>query len=203
VNLDLEEITNKGQMSGPVMHLTYAPLIETTHQKRRTYGEDGIGKFLEAAITGLRNAGLRIPELAGVKQDDPESHSVQLVWPRLLPMGEDDKAAAVTRWATEFQGGTMSHERIIEFTAEIEDVEDVDKLKAELAEVSAAAEEGQKQLVGPEEPDENEQDAQQHDQAVGGLKEGMFTVNEARQKVGHKPVIGGNTRKSLNPPKGK
>lgn len=189
VAFDPEDITNKGQMSQAVMALVFAPLIESTHQKRRTYGEDGIGKFMESAAKGLRNAGASLPELGGVNPDDHDTFSVQLVWPKMLPMSEEEKLSAIQRWDLEINGATMTHERIIERVAEMEGVEDLDKLKEELKPLAEARAAGVEQMVGPQETEPPDaKDDRTHARAAQGFEKGLLKRDEARQMIGKPPV---------------
>ncbi len=135
VDVRHEEITNKGNLTQAVLTQIYAPLIETTEEKRKTYGEDGIAKFLERCALGLKTLGVKEAGLKGVSADREESYDVQLAWPDYFPLSEDEKTARVTRIDTEVAGGYNTRERAVEEIAKTEGIEDVAKLKQELAEV--------------------------------------------------------------------
>lgn len=57
VDLDAEEITNKGNLSTPVLTFMFQPIIGAIEEKRVNYGEEGICKFLELVVGGLKNCG--------------------------------------------------------------------------------------------------------------------------------------------------
>lgn len=47
VEIHQGEVTNKGNLTQAVLSQLYAPLIEATDEKRKTYGDDGIAVFLK------------------------------------------------------------------------------------------------------------------------------------------------------------
>lgn len=135
VDVRPDEITNKGNLTSAVMSQLYAPLIETTEEKRKTYGEDGVAKFLERCAVGLANAGLTgrrsVPR---INIADEDNFDVQLKWPDFFALPEDEKTARVTRIISEVDNALMPPERAIEEVAKVEGIEDVDTMKEELAE---------------------------------------------------------------------
>ncbi len=150
VEVDQAEITNKGNMTQAVLTQVYAPLIELTGEKRKTYGEDGVCKFLELVAVGLKNAGMPVDEVAGVDPGNHETYDVQIGWPDYFALTEDEKTAQVTRVEQEVGAGLNTHERAIETVARVENIEDVGKLKDELKATVNAAEEGRMQRLGPQ-----------------------------------------------------
>lgn len=142
VEVDQAEFTNKGNLTQAVLSQLYGPQIEITEEKRTTYGEDGICKFLETCAVGLTNAGLRIPELKGVNPQDHDTYDVTLKWPAYFALAEEEKLSVVTRLNTEVSSHLMSQERAVEAVAVLEGVEDVADL---LEEVTAQREAAQAQ----------------------------------------------------------
>lgn len=126
--VSLEEITNKGNLTQAVLTQLYAPLIEATEEKRKTYGEDGICKFLEKCCVGLRNLGVSgLPEFSS-----DESFSVTLQWPHYFEHTEDEKLAEVQRISLEESCGYTTRSRAIRAVASMEGLEDVPDLVEEL-----------------------------------------------------------------------
>lgn len=131
VDVRTDEVTNKGNMTQAVLSQLYAPLIEATSEKRKTYGEDGICKFLERCAIGLKNLGAKEDGIEDVGIDNEESHDVQLTWPDYFESTDDEKSARVSRLIQERDAGWMTDERAIETVAEMEGIEDVTKFKTE------------------------------------------------------------------------
>lgn len=132
VDLDPAEITNNGRLTGAVFHFIYAPLIELTAEKRKTYGEDGLAPFLEACAVGLRRAGVPLEAVREVDEEDEASFDVQLRWPPLFDLSEEEKAQALERVRAERDAGLTTAERAVEMMAVVEGVSDVQTLKREL-----------------------------------------------------------------------
>lgn len=152
VEVDPESFTNKGNMTQSVLAQLYGPLVEITREKRQCQGEDGAGKFLETVIRGMANLGRGPREFRGVQVDDPESYSVELCWPDLLPTSEDEKTAKVTRLKSEAEAGWMPPERAAGMVAHIEGVEDVEAFEDEIQALLAAKAEEAAEPIEPAEP---------------------------------------------------
>lgn len=131
VDSDPELITNKGNLTSVVMKFIFAPLISATQEKRKTYGEDGICKFLENVCVGLKNLG--VPEFKGVRPDDLSTYDVQLKWPPYFEPTEDEKQTLTNTTAIQVEKGYITQERAIERVASAEGIQDVNTLKEELA----------------------------------------------------------------------
>jgi hypothetical protein len=140
VEVDPSEFTNKGNLTQAVLSQLYGPLIELTGEKRKTYGEDGICKFLENVCVGLKRSGIRIPELDSVIPDDHNTFDVTLKWPDYFALTEEEKLSVVTRMNTEVSTHLMSHERAVETVAVLEGVDDVADLLEEVKQQQADAE---------------------------------------------------------------
>jgi len=134
VEVHQSEITNKGNLTQAVLTQLHGPLVETTEEKRKTYGDQGIARFLENCILGLSRLGLKgkIPGLEKVKEANPETYSVRLRWPDFFDLGEIEKLTRVERLALEEEAGYLTHERAVRMVASSELIEDVDKLVEEM-----------------------------------------------------------------------
>lgn len=123
VFLHPEDITNKGNLTRGVLLQTYQPLIEITNEKRESYGENGVCKFLETMSRGLFNAGVK-GWSAGV--------DVKAVWPDLFENTEDDLKAMTERYSLAVNSGFIDRARAAKELAQAEGVEDPDDLVAEV-----------------------------------------------------------------------
>lgn len=127
VEINQGEVTNKGNLTQAVLSQLYAPLIEATNEKRKTYGDEGIAIFLKKVVNGLANAKVKGFEALG-----PEE-IISLTWSDYFPLSEDEKHTRVERLVMEEQNNYINHEeatRIIMVAEEIDDVEGmVDKMK--------------------------------------------------------------------------
>lgn len=130
VDVDTSEVGNKGNLTDAVLTQLWLPLIQTTEEKRKTYGEDGICKFLELCAIGLSNLGAK--QVKGVDAKKLESHDVKLKWSDYFPMDDEEKSARFTRLDLEVQGGYLPLERAVESVLQMEGVEDIPKAKKEL-----------------------------------------------------------------------
>lgn len=133
VKIRQDEISNKGNLTTAVLTQLYAPLIETTEEKRKTYGEDGICKFLEACAVGLTNFGAKEVKPLKVKPDNLESYDVQIKWAPYFDPSVDEQGKAIDNNQKMIDGGLLTHERAIENVAAMHQIKDVPKLKEELA----------------------------------------------------------------------
>lgn len=102
VDVNTDEITNKGNLTPAVLEQLYAPLIASTEEKRKCYGEDGVCVLLERMTLGLANAGA--PGWA-------EAKDIQAVWPPYFDDPEDQRMALATRKKFEVESGYETHER--------------------------------------------------------------------------------------------
>lgn len=132
VEVRQEDVSNKGNMTQAVLMQLYAPLISATDEKRQTYGEDWITKFLELASIGLKNAGAKGFET--VNEDVEDSYDIELKWPDYFMLTDEEKAQRVNRMTAEETAGYITHDRAVARIAEMEGISDLDALKAELEE---------------------------------------------------------------------
>lgn len=153
VMVDTSEVGNKGNLTRAVLEQLYAPLIETTDQKRRTYGDDGIAVFLERVACGLKNIGAK---MAGVESIDPakhETYDVQLRWSEYFPLDDDGKMVRFTRVSQEADAGYLPSETAIEAVLQMEEVQDIVAAKKELKAAMDRQERMREATVGQAEAD--------------------------------------------------
>lgn len=139
VELRQEDITNKGNLTSAVLSLIHAPLIEITNEKRKTYGEDGICKFLELCAVGLSN--LKAKGFPSVDVKNEDSYNVDIVWAPYFELTPDEKAAEIERVQAETTAGFINHERAVTMVAKTEGITDVKALLEEAEAAKAEAEE--------------------------------------------------------------
>lgn len=128
-----DEVTNKGNLTQAVLHQLYAPLIETTEEKRDSYGENGVCKFLETMAEGLANIGA-----AGWKA----GIDVTARWPEYFELTNEELSALVERKARMVETGFTTHERAVADIADAEGVEDIEELLKEAVPVTETDGEG-------------------------------------------------------------
>lgn len=127
VSVDQAEFTNKGNLTSAVLEQLYQPQIEITNEKRKSYGQDGLAKFLSLITQGLENAGVDLG--AGA---DAASAEVLIKFSPYFDLSEDEKAAKVARLQEEDIGGYLPHKRAIEEISQMEGRDDIEAIKAEL-----------------------------------------------------------------------
>jgi len=121
VEVDAEDITNKGNLTAAVMTQIYAPIIERTNEKRQLYGEDGFCVFMERLCIGMANLG-STAWAAGIGAD------VQIQWPPFFEQTEDEKGQLADRQLKLVEGGLTTKELAVRKIATSDDVHDVDEL---------------------------------------------------------------------------
>ncbi len=92
------EVTNHGSLTSSVMNFLFRPLIEQTDQKRQSYGEDGIAKFLETMLAGCNNAGFI---------NFGNGTDVSVVWPDHFTPTEEEMGLKGKRLVQMVEGGLM------------------------------------------------------------------------------------------------
>ena len=125
VHVSPEDITNKGNMTRAVMEQIHQPIIRATEAKRVLYGEDGYCKLFELAYQALANMGVK-----GYSQKSEVD--VQIVWPELIPIQAEDKAAVAAYYSQLVQNNVITQDKYVEAVASIEGILDVDQLKKDL-----------------------------------------------------------------------
>jgi len=128
VFFDQKEITNKGKLTMSVLVQMYNPLIETTQEKRKSYGEQGLSKFLQKARFGLANAGMK--GLTKVQHPDDPNNVVTIDWFNFFEMTAEEMFSFVDRIDTEVQQGYIDRETGIRMICNLEQIEEVDKMVA-------------------------------------------------------------------------
>ncbi len=145
VDLNAEEVTNKGALTAQVSQFLLAPLIETTNEKRGLYGEDGCSVFMERLCTGMANYGA---------EGWREAKTVETVWPNMVEFSEAEKTEAVTRQSMMVEKAFTTHERATRELAVMDGVVDVDELvedtKPLAEEIKKQADELHESTVKPE-----------------------------------------------------
>lgn len=130
VEVDQADFTNKGNLTQGVLTQLYARLIEQTEEKRKTFGEAGVERLLEAVALGLSRIGARVAR--GVRENDPGSYDVQLRWAPFFQLSENELAAATSRVIEQETAGYVDHERAVKEVALLEGRDDVDSLLDDL-----------------------------------------------------------------------
>lgn len=121
VMLRTEDITNKGNLTQSVLTQLYAPLIETTGEKRDSYGENGVCKFLETMSIGLNNLKKGFGEV-----------DVQAKWPEFFDLTEDELKILTERKTSMVGSGLITRERAVKEIARAEGMKDLDEIVKEL-----------------------------------------------------------------------
>ena len=149
VSVDQAEFTNKGNLTAAVLEQLYALLIETTQEKRKSYGQNGLEPFLEALALGLAKIGAGSEMIGPVSLANPDSWDVQVKWPAFFELSPEEKQLEVGRVQEEELAGYTSHERAIERIAQMNGITDIPALKEELeSEPRPSPTEGDPKAVG-------------------------------------------------------
>ena len=127
VDVDSAEITNKGNLTSAVLQQIYMPLIEATEEKRKSYGTDGIARFLATAARGLQNARVDL----GVT-DAEVSYKVELAWPEHFLLSQDELAGLTARTQEQVVAQFLTQDRATERIAQAEGIQDNKVLVKEL-----------------------------------------------------------------------
>ena len=122
-----EDITNKGNLTQSVLVQLYAPVIEVTNEKRKTYGDEGICRFIALMCKGLKNLG--ISEFRIYKEDNDE---FKIKWPDFFRMSADEKLAETDRMKIEVESGLITREEALKRIAVLEDIENLEDFIKEL-----------------------------------------------------------------------
>lgn len=128
VEPDSADVTNRGAMTQAVLEQLYLPLVQSTMQKRKTWGEDGLEPFLALVSRCLQKIGVDLD----VNPDKEETYEVSLGWSPLFELNQADRQLLVTRMITEVTAGFITQERAVEIISQAEGITDADALKVEL-----------------------------------------------------------------------
>jgi hypothetical protein len=128
VDLDQAEVTNKGNLTMAVLEQLYQPVIEITHEKRKSYGDDGLERFFAIVARGLANLG--VANLGAT--EDPASSRVSITWPDYFEMSEAERTIRTGRIQEQELAGFVGHSTAV---AEISQMEgrDPEAIAAEIA----------------------------------------------------------------------
>ncbi len=138
VDLDPEDVTNKGNLTSAVMIQMYAPLVERTGEKRQCYGEDGYCVLFERMAKGLSTL--------GVEGWEPVE-DIQVVWPPYFEETEDEKTLLANRQAMLVESNLTTHEMAVREIANSDGIQDIDAhLSDVLMQKKDAEEKEQKQM---------------------------------------------------------
>ena len=121
-------VSNKGNMTGAVLEQLYGPLIETTEEKRRCYGDNGVCEFLRRLMVGASNM--------KALDFDPVDE-VEIIWPNMLRLAEDELTQMVNREILMVQRGFTTQDRAVRSVAAANGVQDVRGLVNKLAKEGA------------------------------------------------------------------
>lgn len=130
VDIDQGDVSHIGNLTNAVLAQMYLPLIETTDEKRKSWGDAGLCRFFAAAALGLVNAGVGS---LGINPADPDTYAVTVQWPPYFPLSEDEMTAKVTRMSLEEEAGYLPHKNAVEEVTEMEGRDDVAAILADLA----------------------------------------------------------------------
>lgn len=133
VELSVEDVTNKGNLTRAVLEQVYGPLIEATDEKRKSYGEDGLCTFFERMCDGMANAGV-----SGWSADT----DVQIHWPDMFHGTPEEHSTEVQRQKTMVEARFTTPERAVRAVAALDGIIDTDKLEADLAKLPPTAPDG-------------------------------------------------------------
>lgn len=121
VEVNEEEVTNKGNLTAAVLMQLYHSLILSTEEKRKCGGEDGVCKFFETMAEGLANFGAK--EAAGVSDDC----DVTISWPDYFDLTDEDKFNRVNRYQMSVSGGFMPKSVAVRKVAQMEGIQDIEE----------------------------------------------------------------------------
>ena len=153
-----EDITNKGNLTQSVLVQLYAPVIEVTNEKRKTYGDEGICRFLTLMCKGLKNLG--ISEFRIYKEDNDE---FKIKWPDFFRMSADEKLAETDRMKIEVESGLITREEALKRIAVLEDIENLEDFIKELKDWKDPNLELQKQSLEQKQNQTNGQPGDKHE----------------------------------------
>lgn len=162
IKVDPEEITNKGNLTQSVLTQIYGPLIDTTEEKRRNYGDYGVAVLVDKLLTALRNLGL----FSG-KVKIPKDPDIEIKWPDFFMMSDSEIRTRLDRLMVQEGAGLTTKDRVIRAMASADGIENVEALIEELKDYEP-------QLV-PEAPPSNAPPAAEA-KSLGKPKQGKVTL---------------------------
>lgn len=117
------DVTNKGSLTQSVLIQMYAPLLEITNEKRKTYGEDGIIPFLRKVVYGLSNLGVApFNKLKGIDNLVDDKLTTNITWFSQFESSEDELFAEFDRLDREAEGGYIPTDIIVKRVAQLEEI---------------------------------------------------------------------------------
>lgn len=153
VIINEEQVTNKGSLTQAVMTQMYAPIILSTEEKRKQYGENGLNLLFDKVAHGLNNLKVSNKEIAeataGFNPDDPESYRCYIEWPDFFEPSDEDRQARVTRYQQEVSAGFMPREYAAKAIALMEGCEDIEDYLEDCEDPSTTAGEPPAQTPQP------------------------------------------------------
>lgn len=117
-----EQITNKGALTQSVIIQIYAQLLEITEEKRKSYGTEGISKFLQTMIIGLKNCGMKEFKSITAKDITDDDLTCNFTWFSHFKQTQDDLFAQFDRIDREVKGGYITEETAIRTIANFEEL---------------------------------------------------------------------------------
>lgn len=127
VDVDPDTISNKGNLTQSVLTQIYGPLIETTEEKRRNYGDYGLIPLLHKLFYAMKKLGVWKGQFA--LSDDPD---VSINWPDYFPLSDADIQVRLDRLVQQEQQGLITKDRVVRMLAEADGVTDIETFKREL-----------------------------------------------------------------------
>ena len=140
VDVNQDEVSHIGNLTNAVLAQMYLPLIETTDEKRKSWGDTGLCSFFHVVAKGLANVGV---QGLGIDPKNRDTYDIAIQWPPYFPLSEEEMTAKVTRLQLEETAGYLPHENAVEEVTEMEGRDDIkailEALEDEKAEREAKA----------------------------------------------------------------
>lgn len=127
IDIDPEMVSNKGNLTQSVLAQVYGPLIESSDEKRRNFGDYGIVSLLDKLCFSMRASGL----WSG-KMSIPKSVAVEVRWPDYFPLSDAEKQQRLDRYSRQESMGLITKDRVVRELAKMDGIEDVEGFVKEL-----------------------------------------------------------------------
>lgn len=134
VFLRQDSITNKGALTMSVLTQMYAPLIEATNKKRKSYGNEGIVKFINKLVFGLGKLGIEPFNSLKLESYSSKELVTNILWFEQFDISEVEKGQKSQRLMEECDGGYLEIEATVRLIAQMEELELTEDQVKELTE---------------------------------------------------------------------